>query len=128
LLQVGFLPLEKHPMWTDFFDNAIFSSIQVKGLCVCQSGYGGAACNETVNNVGVFNPLMDPNRLNPTSSFTLPPSRMGHTFVSCDGESFYLFGGYSVTHGMLGDIWEYSKAANSWKPVTLLSTDNPRPR
>ncbi len=61
-----------------------------------------------------------------TSLFSL--ARMGHTLVTCDGNIFYMFGGYSLSQGVLNDLWKYDLSTDQWTQLLPATNDEPGAR
>lgn len=106
-----------------------FSNIQDLGQCVCSNGFGGPACDIVLSDrVGVYSTVYDPWRVDGYKAFNSSLSRMGHTLVSCGGRALYMFGGYSLSHGILNDIWEYNLDTQRWTQLIPQTEEQPAPR
>ena len=53
---------------------------------------------------------------------------MGHTIVTCDESTLYMFGGYSLGIGVLNDLWAFDIASSEWSEVRPSTSDRPSPR
>ena len=54
--------------------------------------------------------------------------RMGHTIVTCDETTLYMFGGYSLGMGALNDLWMFDTVTNEWSEVHSATNDKPSSR
>ncbi|XP_077985026.1 multiple epidermal growth factor-like domains protein 8 [Glandiceps talaboti] len=84
------------------------------GMCVCNEGYGGSACQLSVADYNVvWKTLYDPwLQVNANNSYQ-PLSRIGHSMVAVDNE-LWVYGGYSLTHGIMGDVYRYDIPSKQW--------------
>ena len=67
--------------------------------------------------------LLDPAKLRLPSAphlLTVVP-RYGHTLLSDNRGSLWLFGGYSLSRGPLNDILRYHTPSDTWKQVSFRS-------
>lgn len=79
--------------------------------CVCSSGFGGQDCSQvTTAGTGVWETLRSVTDLNLNCSHL---ARMGHSMVEAPG-SLIVFGGYSLAHGLLGDILSFNLTTGVW--------------
>ena len=63
------------------------------------------------------------------ASSNVPVSRYGHTIIHCDDEVMYIFGGRSLEHGLLNDIWLYSFVTHTWTEIRpIANSDQPAGR
>ena len=54
--------------------------------------------------------------------------RMGHSLVTCDGSTFFMFGGYSLGHAALNDLWKFDVETETWTQLLPATNDEPGPR
>ena len=60
--------------------------------------------------------------------------RMGHTWTLCGGgggsggEAAYLFGGYSLSDGLLSDVWRFDVVTREWTQLPDVGGPRPEPR
>ena len=73
------------------------------GKCVCKNGYTGSSCELQYSNndfIWEYFPRI--------SGSTSALARMGHTLiVDIVTKTLVIYGGYSLSLGILGDIWKY---------------------
>ena len=55
-------------------------------------------------------------------------ARMGHSLVTCDGSTFFMFGGYSLGHAALNDLWKFDVETETWTQLLPATNDEPGPR
>ena len=64
-------------------------------------------------------------------NFNLPLfslARMGHSLVTCDDSTFFMFGGYSLGHAALNDLWKFDVETETWTQLLPATNDEPGPR
>ena len=103
--------------------------LQTLGQCVCSDGYGGEDCNKTVGpDAASFQSVYDPWRMLGPGAFNSSLARTGHSLVTCDGNLVYMFGGYSLSHDILNDLWRYNIATNQWTLLKPANEEEPAAR
>ena len=55
-------------------------------------------------------------------------ARMGHSFVTCDGNTFFMFGGYSLSQAALNDLWKFDALTETLTQLLPATNDEPGPR
>ncbi|XP_058820306.1 multiple epidermal growth factor-like domains protein 8 [Topomyia yanbarensis] len=98
------------------------------GRCICASGYGGTDCSRLIkpSNI-VFTELFNSYLISDSFEHlrkTLP--RFGHSLVADRRGSLWMFGGYSLSHGVLNDIRQFDTKNNTWMQVTVDSSPEDR--
>ena len=79
--------------------------------CVCFSGFVGQDCSQVITaGTGIWETLSSVTDLNLTCSHL---ARMGHTMVEAHG-NLIVFGGYSLSHGLLSDILSFNLTTSVW--------------
>lgn len=64
-----------------------------------------------------------------TTGFPGELNRYGHTLVNCGGNDIlYLFGGFSLKHGPMNDLWMYNISHQRWSKITAVTDDQPSGR
>ncbi|KAL5012356.1 hypothetical protein ScPMuIL_010907 [Solemya velum] len=89
--------------------DCLFSQNSTSCICITQSGDGKVKLE--------FSPWI-------TNSLGSQLGRFGHTLTAC-GESLFMFGGYSLEHGLLNDLWQYNITSSHWHKVTPITNDEP---
>jgi hypothetical protein len=93
---------------------------------LCYEEYTGLACDEVISpSSAVTKEISNPWRFEGVGAFTSSLSRAGHTMVLC-GEQVYVFGGYSLSHGDLNDLFVYE--FGEWALLYPTTADRPEPR
>ena len=104
-------------------DDDLFHPSQKPDHCICTPGYGGADCSESYGpSHAITTPIGDVFGLN----YSL--SRIGHSLVSCDDNTIYMFGGYTAERGLLNDLWKYDPDKDEWTFLKPATSDEPSPR
>ncbi|EDO43458.1 predicted protein, partial [Nematostella vectensis] len=97
------------------------------GLCTCAPGYAGTDCSLAVPyGKGQWELLSELTSRNRSTSSLV---RMAHSLVT-SGQSLWVFGGYSMAYGPLGDIMKFDLVTMSWSQVVTnqLAVVMPTPR
>lgn len=115
--------------------------------CVCDADYTGDNCQDFIcadrcvfhknNQTCQCETTLGPVGILPWSSIFWPKgglqeqvsrSRYGHTLVYCGSDSLYMFGGYSLRHGLLNDMWKYNMTTSMWTVIVAVTTTEPKGR
>ncbi|XP_070550058.1 multiple epidermal growth factor-like domains protein 8 [Ptychodera flava] len=109
--------------------NAHGTCNQDLGLCICNEGYAGLACEAAITDHDlVWTLLFDPWLVSDANSGNEQLARMGHTMVATDTQ-LWVYGGYSMTQGILGDVLKYDTYSQEWvQQSTSHSTQEPSER
>ncbi|XP_061416595.1 multiple epidermal growth factor-like domains protein 8 [Lethenteron reissneri] len=98
----------------------------VSRTCVCSATYSGPDCNSTKDpDWGLWELLMD-SFIEGINGHVV--KRFGHSLVAEPSKTLWLFGGYSPSLGIIGDLYRYNAselAAGSWEEVQPSSTVAP---
>ncbi|XP_062321572.1 multiple epidermal growth factor-like domains protein 8 [Osmerus eperlanus] len=100
------------------------------GVCVCSEGWAGSDCSAQVDSSSlVWETLLDTQlTANQAHRFL---HRMGHTLVSGPKGNLWMYGGLSLSEGILGNVYRYSVNERRWTQMLTSSVDEssaPRPR
>ncbi|XP_063423029.1 multiple epidermal growth factor-like domains protein 8 [Mytilus trossulus] len=115
--------------------------------CICDAGFEGEECRKFVCSPGCLfnqdsqscqcNSSLGPVEIFPWYTVFQPytrlpedisRSRYGHTLVACGTDSMYMFGGYSLRHGLLNDVWMFNLTTNKWTQIVPFTTTEPTGR
>lgn len=104
-----------------------FFSIKIHGMCRCEPGFAGPACDSILgSNLPHLELLVDSSRLHHKAS--APIGRVGHSMVSCGNSRLYVFGGYHLEKGLLDDMWLYNTVTGNWTQLHHPTKAHPRGR
>lgn len=100
---------------------------------MCSPGYGGEWCGNVITSGSAFyTSIYNPWRVDGVDAFNSSLARMGHSMVTCDDgntvNAFYMFGGYSLSRGILNDLWKFEVDNQEWVLLQPSSDDEPSPR
>ena len=90
---------------------------------MCVDDYGGRDCSQRLSaESAVWSVLPGPR--------DYPLTRIGHSLVSCapDTHLLYMFGGYSLQHGLMNDLWRYNVTGGQWELIQTVDRYQPMPR
>lgn len=83
---------------------------------MCLPGYQGEACDHFA--------LVTLEFIEPLDGIK-PYSRVAHTMVKCNGY-MYMYGGYSMSHNIMGDLWKYNPILRNWTTISTGNAPNAR--
>ncbi|XP_076135995.1 multiple epidermal growth factor-like domains protein 8 [Alosa pseudoharengus] len=92
------------------------------GVCVCAEGWAGADCSSphTPNNM-VWKTLLDTQlTANQAHRFL---HRMGHSMVAGPQNTLWMYGGLSLSQGILGNVYRYSVPERRWTQMLTSSVE-----
>ncbi|XP_019220013.1 multiple epidermal growth factor-like domains protein 8 [Oreochromis niloticus] len=100
------------------------------GVCVCSESWVGSDCSIPRDfNSLVWETLLDAQMtVNQAHRFL---HRMGHSLVSGPQGNLWMYGGLSLTEGILGNVYRYSVLERRWTPMLTSSVEEgsmPNPR
>ncbi|XP_066575426.1 multiple epidermal growth factor-like domains protein 8 [Amia ocellicauda] len=100
------------------------------GMCVCTPGFGGSDCSSPVDSSSVvWETLLDTQlTLNQAHRFL---QRLAHSMVEGPDGTLWMYGGLSLTEGILGNIYRFSVSDRRWTQMltsTLEESSAPSPR
>ncbi|XP_067304723.1 multiple epidermal growth factor-like domains protein 8 [Pseudorasbora parva] len=100
------------------------------GLCVCTEGWAGSDCSSISDSDSlVWETLLDTQlSANKAHRFL---QRMGHSLVSGPQGTLWMYGGLSLSEGILGNVYRYSVADRRWTQMLTSSVEEssvPLPR
>ena len=100
------------------------SCFQMTFSCHCEANFGSASYEISVKPWDYFSVPMAAK-----TGSDAPVSRYGHTIIHCDNDVMYIFGGRSLEHGLLNDIWLYSFITRTWTEIRpIVNSDKPAGR
>ncbi|XP_010892421.2 multiple epidermal growth factor-like domains protein 8 [Esox lucius] len=100
------------------------------GVCVCADGWGGSDCSTPLDSGSiVWETLLD-TQLTASQAHRFL-HRMGHSLVSGPQGTLWMYGGLSLSDGILKDVYRYSVSERRWtqmltSPGEEGSTPSPR--
>ncbi|XP_071958650.1 multiple epidermal growth factor-like domains protein 8 [Antedon mediterranea] len=101
------------------------------GLCVCDAGFGGVSCNQGIDNkTVVWTTIFDPDML-PNAKICgqdYPCGRDSHVMLKTPDGNLIIFGGFSMQHGFMNDIWSFNTSSREWKKQQPSTSLKPSPR
>lgn len=100
------------------------------GVCVCTPGWAGSDCSSVADASSlVWENLLDTQlTVNPSYRFL---QRMGHSLVSGPQGTLWLYGGLSLSEGILGNVYRYFVQEHRWTQMLTSSGEDgsgPLPR
>ncbi|XP_035278041.1 multiple epidermal growth factor-like domains protein 8 isoform X2 [Anguilla anguilla] len=100
------------------------------GVCGCSDGWAGSDCSSAVDSSSlVWETLLDTQlTMNQAHRFL---HRMGHSLVSGPLDTLWMYGGLSLSEGILGNVYRYSVSEKRWTQMLTSSVDEgsaPSPR
>ncbi|XP_017559477.1 multiple epidermal growth factor-like domains protein 8 isoform X2 [Pygocentrus nattereri] len=100
------------------------------GLCICTVGWAGSDCSSISDpNSLVWETLLDTQlTANPSHRFL---HRMGHSLVPGPQGTLWMYGGLSLTEGILGNVYRYFVVEHRWTQMLTSSVEEgstPMPR
>uniref|UniRef100_A0A8C7C7Q8 Multiple EGF like domains 8 n=1 Tax=Oncorhynchus kisutch TaxID=8019 RepID=A0A8C7C7Q8_ONCKI len=100
------------------------------GVCVCADGWGGSDCSTPLDSSSlVWETLLDTQlTANQAHRFL---HRMGHSLVSGPQGNLWMYGGLSLSEGILGNVYRYSVLERRWTQMLTSSVEEgstPSPR
>ncbi|KAJ8289826.1 hypothetical protein GJAV_G00005770 [Gymnothorax javanicus] len=100
------------------------------GVCVCSDGWAGPDCSSAADSSSlVWETLLDTQlTMNQAHRFL---HRMGHSLVSGPLDTLWMYGGLSLSEGILGNVYRYSVSEKRWTQMLTSSVDEgsaPSPR
>ncbi|XP_075345479.1 multiple epidermal growth factor-like domains protein 8 isoform X1 [Mycteria americana] len=100
------------------------------GLCVCSEGFAGPDCSVPLGPGSiVWETLVDGHLASDTASRFL--HRLGHSLVEGPEGTLWMFGGLSLSQGLLGNVYRYSIPERRWTQMLAGAEDGgpgPSPR
>ncbi|XP_021446912.2 multiple epidermal growth factor-like domains protein 8 isoform X1 [Oncorhynchus mykiss] len=100
------------------------------GVCVCADGWGSSDCSTPLDSSSlVWETLLDTQlTANQAHRFL---HRMGHSLVSGPQGNLWMYGGLSLSEGILGNVYRYSVLERRWTQMLTSSVEEgstPSPR
>ncbi|KAI1886275.1 hypothetical protein AGOR_G00212320 [Albula goreensis] len=100
------------------------------GVCVCSEGWAGSDCSSAAGSGSlVWQTLLDTQlTVNQAHRFL---HRLGHSLVSGPQGTLWMYGGLSLSEGILGNVYRYSVSERRWTQMLTSSVDEasaPTPR
>ncbi|XP_035382451.1 multiple epidermal growth factor-like domains protein 8 isoform X1 [Electrophorus electricus] len=100
------------------------------GVCVCTEGWAGTDCSSDSNpNSLVWETLMDTQlTVNPSQRFL---HRLGHSLVPGPHGTLWMYGGLSLSEGIMGNVYRYFVVEHRWTQMLTGSVEEgsiPMPR
>ena len=105
--------LAEHVRTVRSLNIVLFWRFQMNGICRCAPNYAGTDCSRLMKTAPNIEMLVDGQRSSGDSRF--PAARAGHTLLACGHLKLYVFGGFSLEHGLLGDLWSYDQLNGEWE-------------
>ncbi|XP_011483811.1 multiple epidermal growth factor-like domains protein 8 [Oryzias latipes] len=100
------------------------------GVCVCSSNWAGSDCSVLREHSSlIWETLMDTQLIKNKAYRFL--QRMGHTLLSGLQGNIWMYGGLSLSEGILGNVYRYSVLNRNWTEILTTSEDDgstPNPR